>query len=238
MIATPASGQAQMLEFELCIGRPFTTVIGDGDRTVFACSKIIGDQTLPAEIRAQAHVRRGAAYGSDDRFLEALNEAVQLNPTDPELLFLRAFARGGFTLKDTKGAIADTDEGIRLNPNAPAGYVLRAQLQLHLAPNPAKNEVALALADLSEALKRPDDQLNAYWNYILKRFFGEFGNWHAFAHAFRGRIYELQGDREHAITDLQWAYCAARSEETKKRLATSIKELGKDVSGAVSECRR
>jgi tetratricopeptide (TPR) repeat protein len=87
---------------------------GDPDRKIEACSQLIGDPAMPAEIKMVALQSRGLARVDKG---------------------------------DSKGAAADFDEAIRLDPRAALTYMFRASLSQYAGDHDR------AIADLDEAIR-------------------------------------------------------------------------------------
>ena len=125
----------------------------DRQRAIEACSRIIGDATLPASVRADALVSRAFIYhllGARD-----FQAAVETDPANTGVRKLRAyhyFRSGGF-----EQAIADYNEAIRMDPKDADAYRQRGDVWL------MRKRYSEALADYRKAIElAPVDSASAW----------------------------------------------------------------------------
>lgn len=226
---TTAQAQSSLEEFRVCSATLRGLTNSGIDQVIFACSKLIGDQTLPADIRGQAHIRRGLLYDGDSRGMADFNEAVRLKANDAEAFLIRGYFRGFGERgpKDHGGAIADFTEAIRLNPTGPGGYVFRAVANTFGKNQRGdfrerKSEHEPVLADITKAIELPDSAVSPNLLFITPSL-GAFKSWRLGAFSLRAGIYEMIGERERAVTDLRQALLL---DPASKQIMDDLKRLG------------
>lgn len=123
----PLVGQTGIREYDTCTQDPNDTRdIRDLDRRLFACSRIVGDSTLPADIRAKAYTQRGRSYW----------RRPSMDPSNANR-------------SDYDQAIADFTEAIRLNAKQTDAYFLRGRVYFA-----GKKNYDRAIDDFTEAIRR------------------------------------------------------------------------------------
>lgn len=119
---------AQGADWKLCA--PATS--DDWDRSLAACSRIVGAANLKLGDRAAALIQRGTIYlrkGDTERAINDYDAALQLRPGDVIALNRRGEAysnRAAF-----ERAIADYDQAVRLNPRYPLAFRNRARIHFY-----------------------------------------------------------------------------------------------------------
>jgi tetratricopeptide (TPR) repeat protein len=172
-----AHSQAGVLDFETCqnLRPPLNTVL-------FACSKVIGDQSQPSEIKLIALLRRANVYELHhdyDKALSDLDQAFQLGNVPPEFYALRSriYREKG----DKANAIKDLTRYMELTPNPPiTDYYSIA------------NEYFF-LGDYDRAID--------YYTKLINNDNPAFANF-----SMRARAYSLAGENAKALQDLEAAH--------------------------------
>jgi tetratricopeptide (TPR) repeat protein len=170
--------QAGVMDFEACqdAHTPFNTGL-------FACSKVIGDQSQPSETRIIALMRRANIYEiANHDYLKAmsdLDQAFRLGNVNPGFYALRSriYRESG----DKSNALKDLNQFIALVPNMPI------QECYHIA-----NEY-LHLGDYKRAID--------YYTTLINNSNPDFAYFDM-----RAQAYSLAGDNEKALQDLTRAH--------------------------------
>lgn len=146
-----------------------------------ACNGVIANETLSADVRFEAYLRRAAIFfmekGDFDHAVADAGEAIKLKPDDP-----RGYgARGGFqaAYNQFDKAIVDLSEAIRLEPGFVGVFAQRAYAYMQIG------ETDKAIADYSEVLRLQPGDANAYYD--------------------RGGAYEKKGAFDDARADFEQA---------------------------------
>ena len=136
----------------------------DSDRSIAACSRLVGAANLKLGERAAALIQRGTIYlrkGDTDRAIGDYSAALQLKPGDVIALNRRGEAysnRAAF-----EQAIADYDQAVRLNPRYPLAFRNRARIHFY------RGDFAAAAEDFRTA--ESIDRGNSYsllWRYVAE----------------------------------------------------------------------
>jgi tetratricopeptide (TPR) repeat protein len=143
--------------------------------------------------------------------IQALNQALQINPNYAEAYFSRGNARN--ELGDKQGAIADFDQALRINPNLAEAYYNRGLARYGLEDKKG------AIADFDQALRINPNLAEAYNNRGIVR--KELGDKQgaiadydqalrinpnlALAYRNRGNVRNELGDKQGALSDYQKA---------------------------------
>jgi tetratricopeptide (TPR) repeat protein len=89
------------------------------DDQIEGCTKVISSGKYAGTERAWAYYNRGNAYrakGENDRAIADYDEAIRLDPDDPDSYNQRCWTRA-LADHDLQGALADCNESLRLRPN-------------------------------------------------------------------------------------------------------------------------
>ncbi|MBI5595819.1 MAG: protein kinase [Elusimicrobia bacterium] len=138
------------------------------------------DPAAPREVGEARLLQRGLTEVRGGLWREAegnFTRLIEKNPRRSDYFILRAMARRG--LKDKQGALADADEGLRLNPGDPMGLKTRALILSELA----RHEEALAA--IQAVLARNARDADSYRTRAL--------------------VYEAMGKRAEAMADYESA---------------------------------
>lgn len=158
VLAGPAAGQSA--DWSLCA----PAAADDLDRSIAACSRLVGAGKLKAGERAAAHLNRGNLYllkGDAARAIKDYDAALKLDPTDVVALNRRGEARS--RQADFARALADYDEAVRLNPRYPLAFRNRARIHFY------RGDFAAAAEDFRAA--EEIDHGNAYsllWRFVAE----------------------------------------------------------------------
>jgi tetratricopeptide (TPR) repeat protein len=125
----------------------------DRQRKIEACSRVIGDATLPASVRAEALVSRAIIYN----LLGAIDfkDAVGIDPASGSIRKARASYH--FSSGRLEQAIADYDEAIRIDPGDAAAYHQRGDVRL------MQKRYSEAIADYRKAIELKPIDAKAAW---------------------------------------------------------------------------
>ncbi|MBD2315052.1 tetratricopeptide repeat protein [Desertifilum sp. FACHB-1129] len=122
---------------------------------------VVQAQTPPAIVaqaeNAERYIRLAVEEyqeGNNQAALDALNQAIALNPTMADIYILRGIVRS--ELNDPQGAIADYSEAIELDGDDAEVYIVRGLAQLAL------KQYQAAEADFNRALERDSSHADAY----------------------------------------------------------------------------
>ena len=115
-------------------------------RSIAACSRLIDRGGVTSKVLADHYLLRGTAYLSTtelDKAITDLDQAIRLEPANPEALVARGDAhRFG---DNFERAIADYDEAIRIDPKYVFGYIAKLQafgaMREHLRANELREEM-------------------------------------------------------------------------------------------------
>ena len=136
----------------------------DTDRSIAACSRLVGAAGLKSNDRAAAFIRRGTIYlrkGDTERAIGDYSAALQLRPGDVIALNRRGEAysnRAAF-----EQAIVDYDRAVRLNPRYPLAFRNRARIHFY------RGDFTAAAEDFRTA--ESIDRGNSYsllWRYVAE----------------------------------------------------------------------
>jgi lipoprotein NlpI len=156
--ASEAAGQGA--DWKLCA--PATS--DEWDRSIAACSRIVGAANLKVGDRAAALIQRGTIYlrkGDTERAISDYNAALQLRPGDVIALNRRGEAysnRAAF-----EQAIADYDQAVRLNPRYPLAFRNRARIHFY------RGDFVAAAEDfrMAESIDR-GNSYSLLWRYVAE----------------------------------------------------------------------
>ncbi|MEX2306854.1 MAG: tetratricopeptide repeat protein [Pirellulales bacterium] len=158
----------------LLIGKLQVLPYGDTSAARRALSKVIDAADASPDQKAEAHGLRSAAPRDEQKRLEDLNRAVELQPKKPEYLRLRANYLSSQEKLDE--ALADADRALELEPD-------------HAATNQLRGMILLGLEKYDEAL--------ASFNRTT-----ELMPESAMPYQHRGELYRQKGDLEKAVEQL------------------------------------
>ena len=187
--AAPAAGSAASTEENPCFtGKGSIKDVLDG------CAAFLASGSKDTDKLIAAHGNRAigfSATGNYDAALAELNEAVALDPKQPNTYFMRAAAYEA--KKDHDKAIVDLDEAVRLDASRGDFYMLRGIVfgqkgeldqKVKLDPQATigfskradiyrqKKDYDRAIADYTEVIKLEPDKAKGYvdrgWIYVLK----------------------------------------------------------------------
>ncbi|MCW5741606.1 MAG: tetratricopeptide repeat protein [Alphaproteobacteria bacterium] len=148
----------------------------DWNAQLFACARLLGDASLPVDVKAKAHwgsyfalwkkrmeqvtqQLQGRAPHSPirptDQELEHLNSAIRFDPNNIRYLVARAGVLDG--RGDYNGAIRDHSEVLRLGSRSPA-----ATLSLRAGAYLKKGDTSRAMSDCDEMLRLQPETPDPY----------------------------------------------------------------------------
>jgi len=161
-------------EAHLLLGKLQVMPLGDASAARRSLSKVVDASDATPEQKAEASALRSAVQRDEDKRLEDLNRAVELQPGKPDFLRLR----GNYLYSKEKldEALADIDRALKLEADHPATNELRGMILLGLE----KYDEALASFDRSTELV-PEAAL---------------------PYQHRGELYRQKGDLEKAAEQL------------------------------------
>jgi len=168
----PGRATANQQDFDTC--RTAT----NADSAIAGCTRVIDDQRLRPEVRAEAYWNRGEANvttGQKERAIGDYTEVIRLQPDATRAYFARGQiyqSRG-----DHDRAVADFSAFVRLDPKAFGAFHARGNSYRD------KGDLDRAIADYNEAIRILPSLSSAYHD--------------------RGVAYRLKGDREQAIADFR-----------------------------------
>ena len=202
LLAGAADAQPRDKNWGQCTGD------SDDDNVIIAgCSAIIQSREESDANRAIAYKNRCMAInntGNHDRAIQDCDQAINLNPGNPEAYFSRAHAL--FNKGDYDRAISDYNQAIALGSNAPNTYVARG------AAYHKKGDNAHAIEDLNEAVKLAPNDATAFFA--------------------RGAAYQAENENDRAIQDYSEAIRLAPRFAAAIYLRGSVKKLmGDDKAG-------
>lgn len=155
--------QSGILEYEVCKRDG-----GDGNRRLFACSKIVADSSQPAEIRSEALRNRASAYASKGDFDRAeidYQEADKLEPKDANF-YTGMVMKELWDEADFAAGIAACGHAIKLDAKAWAAYICRGYSHF------GRGDFDPAIADFTSAISIAPQNSEGYsgrgWVYIFK----------------------------------------------------------------------
>ena len=130
-------------------------------QSAFTMARMKGPQSVQAT-QAEIYYILGDRYYQANHFthaLEALNEAIRLNPLNEQAYNKRGVVKT--TTKDYAGAFADYSSALSINPNFYKAYINRGNLWVYLSElarkqgnqSIATQGVQMALADYSQAIR-------------------------------------------------------------------------------------
>ena len=195
--ATPAPASPASVEDNPCF-----TGKGSIKDVLDACAAFIASGSTDTEKIMAAHGNRAiglSAVKDFDGAVNEMNEALRLDPKEPNLYFMRSAAYRA--KRDFDNATADIDQAISLDAARGDFYMLRGMIfgdkgdldraitelnqKVKLDPNSApgyskraelyrqKKDYDSAVADYTEVIKRTPDDAKAYvdrgWIYVLKK---------------------------------------------------------------------
>jgi lipoprotein NlpI len=136
----------------------------DPARAIAACSRVMRSAGSK-EVSASAHYNRGLAYaanGEPDRAIPDFNEAIRLDPADPDAFVSRGSAY--FAIGEHARAISNFDEALKLDPMNGQASFNRALAYFYVG----------SLADARDGLHRtielePDYPYAVLWLDIVER---------------------------------------------------------------------
>jgi tetratricopeptide (TPR) repeat protein len=99
------------------------------------------------------------SMGKNQNAIECLDKALNLNPRLADAFFERALAHSN--LGNLVAAIADCDNGVRIDPKSTLGYLVRGRAHARVVGNESK-----AVADLNRVLKLAPQSHYAVWSYV------------------------------------------------------------------------
>lgn len=144
------------------------------------CTRLIEDQSVDAEIRAEAMLNRGLAYAEQDDDENAIHDysaAIEISPDYAALYFYRG--RSYERMEDYDLAIEDLTTLISLTPDDAVAYYERGRLHL------LAEYFLEAMADFTKVIEMDPTDAQAY--------------------SARGEAYEGLSDAERAIADYRRA---------------------------------
>ncbi len=162
---------------QLLIGKLQVLPYGDAAAARRALSKVIESADAPPEQKAEAYAVRSAVQRDEEKRLEDLTRAVELQPEKPDVLRLRGNYL--YSKEKLKEALADIDRALELDPDHPATNELRGMILLGL------EKYDEALASFNRATELVPEAAQPY--------------------QFRGQLYRQQGDLEKALEQLSKA---------------------------------
>jgi tetratricopeptide (TPR) repeat protein len=134
-------------------------VNGTDDQTIQGCNAVVTSGQLSSADKGNAIANRGLAYrqkGQLDRALEDFNEAVRLNPNNPNNYNFRGTCYDA--LKQYDRAIQDYDHALKLYPYSFAVYLNRGITYVHLG------QLDHGIEDYTQGIKLNPNEVMAYQN--------------------------------------------------------------------------
>jgi tetratricopeptide (TPR) repeat protein len=221
LLATPVLAEGNSADQEACFD-PRVDQPADVDNRIAACSRVVDDGTIAADIRAQAHLRRAMSYGQKatqqnaggvEDALADLSEAARLVSDNTALaLLIRAdlYLHNG----DPERAITEYTRLIDLEPKSARAYARRG------AAYSAKGAYDQAIADFDESVRLEPRAPTFYLDRAVARIASRdydraisdlssairldpdnLAGIGALAHAMKGDVYSLNSDFDHALDD-------------------------------------
>jgi tetratricopeptide (TPR) repeat protein len=164
-------------------GRAFAADLGDcghpdADRSIRGCSPLIERGLGPPLRQAELLLLRGSAYminDDNDRAIKDLDEAIRLNPNEPEAFFIRGdayFKKGSYDQ-----AMADYDATSWLDPDHIGAYAARIDVYKKLGGDPlATGDPAFLAGKFNEVFVHIDRRImlvwqpQKYWQWVERTF--------------------------------------------------------------------
>lgn len=120
----------KLVEAQLLIGKLQSLPLGDQGAARRALSRVADAEEATPEQKAEALALRSAVQKDEERRVEDLNRAVELQPEKPEYLRLRA--QYLYEKEKFDDALADIDRALKLEPDHAATNELRGMILLGL----------------------------------------------------------------------------------------------------------
>ena len=198
---------AQSSDGATCSGNDFSAAIS-------ACTRLLGQRSLPVRDRATAYGYRANAYrqkGDYDRAITDYDEAIRLDPRRALAYLGRGFAYSW--KRDYDRAIRDYDDAIRFDSKLAVAYNSRGGAYNE------KGDYDRAIRDLDEAIRLNPKDADAYnkrgiayhWKRDFDRAIRDYDEAISVnpklvkAYQNRGALYRQKGDHDRAIRDLDEA---------------------------------
>ncbi len=225
VIAGRLSAQSSVIEYQLCLQSSDDEAVRNIGTHILACSKVIADASLPAQMRSQALTRRGRFYLMNGEAAPAwmdFDEAIKLDAKNAQAYEERAHKHAS----DFKSSIDDWTMAIKLGRKRTAIYADRGIAHSQIGSHD------LAIEDLTEAIR-----LGPIENHV-NIFTGDRYDLPGL-HAARGNAYYLKGDYDRAIVDYDRAMDldSASSKFIYSRRALAFEKKG-DKQKAIADFRK
>ena len=138
----------------------------DADRSIRGCSPLIERGDGPPLRQAELLLLRGTAYminDDNDRAIKDFDEAIRLNPNEPEAFFVRGDAY--FKKGDYNRAMADYDQVSWLDPDHNGAYQGRIDVYKKLGGDPlAIGDLTFLPGKLNEVFAHIDRRAMLVWH--------------------------------------------------------------------------
>jgi tetratricopeptide (TPR) repeat protein len=201
LLAGAAEAQTRDKDWAQCTGST-----DDDNQIIASCTAIIQSRSETDENRSTAFNNRCMAVnntGNHDRAIQDCDQAISLNPGNPDAYLSRAHAL--FNKADYDRAIADYDQAIALGSKSANTYVARG------AAYHKKGDNARAIEDLDLAIKLDPDDAIAFFA--------------------RGAAYQAESENARAIEDYSQAIKLAPRFAAAIYLRGSVKKIMGDDKG-------